>query len=82
MPGQRGSGTLGAMLGDRGNAGRGWAAAGPDTEATGMTDDGRTTRPGVSLIDLPESAYLDARGKRWTCDRGFRLDEGECILGS
>jgi hypothetical protein len=32
-------------------------------------------------IDLPENAHLHRSGNRWSCDRGFQLSEGECILG-
>lgn len=34
-----------------------------------------------ALIDLPENAHLDRVGNRWSCDRGFLLEDGECILG-
>lgn len=32
-------------------------------------------------IDLPENAFLDRSGNRWSCNRGFRLSDGECIFG-
>ena len=34
-----------------------------------------------SAIDLPENAYLDRSGNRWSCNPGFRLSGGACILG-
>jgi hypothetical protein len=36
---------------------------------------------GCIAIDLPENAYLDRSGNRWSCNRGFRLSDGACILG-
>jgi hypothetical protein len=32
-------------------------------------------------IDLPETAYLDRSGNRWSCNPGFRLSGGACLLG-
>ena len=32
-------------------------------------------------IDLPANAHLDRSGNRWSCDRGFQLMDGECVLG-
>lgn len=32
-------------------------------------------------IDLPENAYLDRSGNRWSCNQGFRLSDGTCIVG-
>ena len=31
-------------------------------------------------INLPANAYLDRSGNRWSCNRGFRLSDGMCIL--
>lgn len=36
---------------------------------------------GCIAIDLPENAYLDRPRNRWSCNRGFRLSDGECIFG-
>ena len=36
---------------------------------------------GCIAIDLPEHAYLDRSGNRWSCDRGFRFSDGMCVLG-
>ena len=35
---------------------------------------------GCIAIDLPENAYLDRSGNRWSCNRGFRLSDGLCVL--
>ncbi|WP_322786401.1 hypothetical protein [Pseudophaeobacter arcticus] len=32
-------------------------------------------------IDLPLNAYLDRSGNRWSCNRGYHLSDGTCILG-
>ncbi len=32
-------------------------------------------------IDLPENAHLDRSGNRWSCNRGFQLSDGACVLG-
>ncbi len=31
-------------------------------------------------INLAANAYLDRSGNRWSCNRGFRLSDGMCIL--
>lgn len=36
---------------------------------------------GCIAIDLPENAYLDRPRNRWSCDRGYRLSDGECNFG-
>ncbi len=36
---------------------------------------------GCIAIDLPENAYLDRPRNRWSCNRGYRLSDGECNFG-